>query len=77
MKKDEEDVRLLDRCEARKQEWATQWRSDEDVPNLEEKPCTIVELKSLEEALPKKCRDFTKQRQVWDATDSTRQFLWI
>ena len=37
LKKDEEDVRLLDRCEAKRKEWAKHWQCDESVENLEDK----------------------------------------
>ena len=39
----EEDARLLDRCEAKRKEWAKQWLCDEEVQNVEEKPWKIEE----------------------------------
>ena len=35
---EEEDARLLDRCEAKRKEWAQHWQCDEEVQNVEEKP---------------------------------------
>ena len=49
----EEDVRLLDRCEAKRKEWAKHWQCDESVQNMEDKPWKNGELKKLEEALPR------------------------
>ena len=53
LKKEEEDARLLDPCEAKKEGWATQWHSDESVQEEEDKPWKNQELKRLEEALPR------------------------
>ena len=50
---EEEDARLLDRCEAKRKEWAKHWQCDEEAKNVEGKPCQNEELKSLEEALPR------------------------
>ena len=36
--REEEDVRLLDRCEAKRKEWAKHWHCDESVQNMEDKP---------------------------------------
>ena len=33
----EEDVRLLDRCEAKRKEWANHWQCEESVQNMEDK----------------------------------------
>ena len=52
-KKEEEDARLLDRCEATRKEWARHWQCDEDVQDLEDKPWKNEELKKSEEALPR------------------------
>ena len=38
LEKDEEDARLLDRCEAKMKEWAKHWQCDEEVQNMEDKP---------------------------------------
>ena len=35
---EEEDARLLDRCEAKKREWAAHWQCDKSVQNVEDKP---------------------------------------
>ena len=37
-KKEEENVRPLDRCEAKRREWARHWQCDESVQNMESKP---------------------------------------
>ena len=52
-KKEEEDVRLLDRCEAKRKEWAMLWQCDESVQNMEDKLWKNEELKKLERALPR------------------------
>ena len=51
--KEEEDARLLDRCEAKRKEWAKHWLRDEEVHNVEEKQWSNKELRRLEEALPR------------------------
>ena len=56
--KKEEDARLLDRCEAKRKEWAKHWQCDESVQNVEDKPWKNEELKKLEEALP-------RLKEVW------------
>ena len=53
MTKEEEDARLLDRCEAKRKEWAKQWQCQEDVQNVEDKPWKNEELGQLEEVLPR------------------------
>ena len=53
LKKEEEGVRLLDRWEAKREEWAKQWQCDESVQKVEDKPRKNEELKRLEEALPR------------------------
>ena len=69
LKKEEEDARLLDRCEAKRKEWAKHWQCNESVQNLEEKQWKNEELKKSEEALArlKECDlekhlDCTKQK---------------
>ena len=47
----EEDAKLLDRCEAKRKEWAKHWQCDEDVQNLEDKPWKNEEMRRMEEAL--------------------------
>ena len=42
---EEEDARLLDRCEAKRKEWAKHWQCDESVQNVEDKPWKNEELK--------------------------------
>ena len=53
LEKEEEDVRLLVRCEAKGKEWAKHWQCDESLQNEEDKPWKNEELKKLEEALPR------------------------
>ena len=48
-----EDARLLDRCEARRKEWAKHWQCDEEVQNVEGKLWKNEELRSVDEALPR------------------------
>ena len=38
LKQEEEDVRLLDRCEAKRKEWAKCWQCDEEIQNMQNKP---------------------------------------
>ena len=51
--KEEEDARLLDRCEAKRKEWAKHWQCDEEIQNMQNKPWRNEELKECEEALPR------------------------
>ena len=37
-KKEEEDARLMDRCEAKRKEWAEHWQCGESVQNMDDKP---------------------------------------
>ena len=53
LKKEEEDARLLDRCEATRKEWAKHWQCDESVQNVKDKPLNNEKLRKLEEALPR------------------------
>ena len=54
MKKEEEDARLLDRCEAKRKEWAKHWQCDERARRaVEDKPWKNEKLEKLEEALPR------------------------
>ena len=84
LEKEEEDARLLDRCEAKKKEWRKRWQCDEEIQNMQNEPWKNDDLKECEEALPRLKRrrlrkrhpDCTKQKQEWDATDSIQKFLW-
>ena len=49
---EEEDARLLDRCEAKRKEWAKH-QCDEEVQNVEGKLWKDEDLKACEEALPR------------------------
>ena len=53
MVNEEQDARLLDRCEAKMKEWAKHWQRGEDVQNAQEKLWKNEELRKLEEALPR------------------------
>ena len=52
LKKEEGDARLLDRCEAKRTEWAKHWQCDEDEQNVHDKQWKN-NLKKSEEALPR------------------------
>ena len=74
---EEEDARLLDRCEAKRKEWAKHWQCDEEIQNMQNKPWRNEELKECEEALPGlEEGDCARQKQEWDVTDSIQQFFW-
>ena len=82
--KEEEDARLLDRCEAKRKDWAKQWQCDESVHNVEDKPWKNEELKKLEEALPKreecdleKASGLYKAIKEWDATGLSENSLGL
>ena len=70
LKKEEEDASLLDRCGAKRKEWAKHWHCDESVQNVEDKPWKNEELKKLEEALPrlKEC-EFEKSVEMVQGKD--------
>ena len=53
LKREEEGSRLLDRCEAKRKEWARHWQCDESLQNLEDKLWKNEELTKLEETLPR------------------------
>ena len=53
LKMEEEDARLLDRCEAKREDWAKHWQCEESVQKLEDKPWENEKMKRLEEALPR------------------------
>ena len=36
--KEEEDARLLDRCEVKRKAWAKHWQCDEEIQNMQNKP---------------------------------------
>ena len=38
LKKEEEDAKLLDCCEAKRKEWAKHWQCDESAQNMEDMP---------------------------------------
>ena len=42
---------MLDRCEAKRKEWAKHWHCNEEVQDLEDKPWKNEVLKKPEEAL--------------------------
>ena len=51
LKKGEEDVKFLDRCEAKRKEWSIHWQCNEQVQNTQDKPWRNDELRRWEEAL--------------------------
>ena len=53
LEEEEEDARLLDRCEAKMKEWAKHWQCDEEKQNMQNEPWRNEELKECEEALPR------------------------
>ena len=53
LKKEEEDARLIDRCEAKRKEWAKHWKCNESSQNLEDKQWKNEEVKKSDEALPR------------------------
>ena len=83
LKNEEEDARLLDRCDAKRKEWTKHWQCEESVQNMEDKPWKNEELKKPEEALPRleesdleRRRGFARQRQEWDAMASIQEPSW-
>ena len=68
LKKEEEDVRMLDRCEAKRKEWTKHRHWDESVQNTKDKPSENEELKKLGEALPRvKDCDLEKASRLYKA----------
>ena len=68
LKKEEEDARLLDRCEAKRKEWAKHWQCDEEIQNMQNKPWRNEESKECEEALPRlKEGDLEKASRLYKA----------
>ena len=69
LKKEEQDARFLDRCEAKMKEWAKHRQCSESVRNLEDKPLKNEELKKLDEAFPrqKEC-DLEKASRLQEKT---------
>ena len=51
LKMEEEDARLLNRCEAKRKEWANHWQCDEEKTEYANKPWRNEELKECEEAV--------------------------
>ena len=49
LEKEEEDVRLLDHCEAKRKEWSTHWQCNEEIQSMQDKPWRNEELKKLED----------------------------
>ena len=47
LKKEEEDARLLDRCETNRDEWAKHWQCDESVQKVEDKPWKNEEIEEI------------------------------
>ena len=51
--KKEEDAGLLDRFEAKREEWAEHWQCDESVQKVKDKRWKMRIWRGLEEALPR------------------------
>ena len=65
---EEEDARRLDRCEAKRKEWGKNWKCDEEIQNMQNKPWRNDELKECEEALPRlKEGDLDKASRLYSA----------
>ena len=45
LEKEEEDARLLDRCEAKRKEWSIHWHYNEEIQSEQDKPWRNEELK--------------------------------
>ena len=68
MEKEEEDARLLDRCEAKRKELSRHWHCDEEVQSMQHKPRRNEELRKGEEALPRlKEGDLEKASRLYKA----------
>ena len=50
---EEEDAKLLERCEAKRKEWSKHWQCNEEIQNMHDKPWRNEELEKSEEALPR------------------------
>ena len=61
MVNEEEDARLLDRCEAKMKELSKHWQCGEVVQNVQEKPWKSEEMRKLDEALPQ-----PKRMSLWE-----------
>ena len=53
LEKEDEDARLLDRCEAKRKEWSHHWQCNEEIHGMQDKPGRNEELRESEEALPR------------------------
>ena len=62
LEKEEEDARLLDRCEAKRKEWSEHWQCNEEIQSMQDKPWRNEELKECEEALPSREGDLKRHR---------------
>ena len=70
LKKEEEDARLLDRCEAKRKAWAKHRQCDESVQNLEDKPWKYEELKKLVEKSFEIAQGENRSRMRWLPTQN-------
>ena len=52
LEKEDEDAKLLDRCEAKRKEWSKHWQCNEEIQNMQDKPWRNEEWREYEEALP-------------------------
>ena len=56
LNREEEDAKPLARCEKKRKEWAKHWQCGKEVQDQKNKPWRNVELKKLEEDMPK-CKE--------------------
>ena len=80
---EEEDAKLSDRCEAKRQELTKHWQCDEEIQNMRNEPWRNEEMKECEEALPrlkevdldKTSRLYKAKKQECDVADSSQKFF--
>ena len=53
LEKEEDNARLLDRCDAKREEWSIHWQCNEEVQIMKDKLWKNEELRRWEEALPR------------------------
>ena len=68
LEKEEEDAKLLARCQAKRKEWSDHWQCNEEIQKMQNKPWRNEELKEGEEALPRlKESDLEKASRLYRA----------
>ena len=77
LQEDARDVRLWDRCEEKRKEWAKHWQCNTELQDLKDKTWRNEHLRSLEDGLQKtknileKATRSYKAASVWDVMDFT------